>query len=375
MDAVFIGPKLRLARNFYGLSLEEVGESVAATRQYIQQIESGAKQPTEEMMLALSDALGVYPEFFFEPETSSASEELCHFRSLRTTPINIKNQALSHATILDWLVNELDDVLDFPDINLPHDTPSSLGDIDRIAEDARKVWGLGTSGPITHMVRVAENAGIIVAHFKNVSEKIDAFSMHGRRPVVIRNPYKESVCRMRFDIAHECGHLIMHQGMVTGDKRTEDEANRFASAFLLPRAAFLQEFPRAERFQWPAIFKLKLRWKVSVAAIIRRAYDLSIIDAAAYRRANVYLSKTGQSKAEKYDDRPDLIPPEEPELIYNAFETIQNQAPEMLDSIQKKLGVRRSVIENLINKKLPEKSFETYGGNVVTISSIKSNKD
>ena len=178
MNLVFIGPKLRLARNFHGLSLEQVGESVAATRQYIQQIESGAKQPAEDMRLALSDALGVYPEFFFEPETNSASEELCLFRSLPTTPLNIKSQALSHATVMDWLVNELGKILDFPPVDLPNETPSSLNDIELIAEEARKAWKPGTSGPITNMVRVAENAGIIVAYFKNISEKIDAFSMY-----------------------------------------------------------------------------------------------------------------------------------------------------------------------------------------------------
>lgn len=374
MVGTFIGHKLRLARNFHGLSLEEVGESVAATRQYIQQLESGAKQPTEEMALALSDSLGVYTSFFYEPESSFASEDQCHFRKLQTTPVNTKNQALSHATLLDWLTDELDEILDFPEIDIPNETPLSLEDIERIAEETRRAWQLGMSGPITNMVRVAENAGIIVAYFKEISEKIDAFSMHGRRPIIIRNPHKESVCRMRFDIAHECGHLVMHQGMVTGDKKTEDEANRFASAFLLPRAAFLKEFPRSNKFQWPALFKLKLRWKVSVAAIIRRAYDLNIIDAAAYRRANVYLSKTGQSKKEKYDDRPDLIPPEQPELIHHAFDAIQSQAPELLDRIQKNMGVKKSVIENLINKELPEQSFEKYGGNIVTIASAKNGK-
>ena len=141
---------------------------------------------------------------------------------------------------------------------------------------------------------------------------------------------------MRFDIAHECGHLIMHQGKITGDKETETEANRFASAFLLPRAAFISEFPRATvRFNWSAIYDMKLRWKVSVAAIIRRAFDLGIIDAAAYRRASIHLSKTGQAKKEHYDDS-ELILPEEPELLSNAITALEQEAPHMIATLSKK---------------------------------------
>ena len=39
------------------------------------------------------------------------------------------------------------------------------------------------------------------------------------------------------------------------------------------------------------------------------------------------------------------------------------------------MGVKKAVIENLINKELPEQTFEKYGDNVVTISSVQNNKD
>lgn len=61
-------------------------------------------------------------------------------------------------------------------------------------------------------------------------------------------------------LSHECAHLIMHRGIETGDKATENQANRFARAFLLPRASFIQEFPRGSSLNWKAIFALKLRW-------------------------------------------------------------------------------------------------------------------
>ena len=105
--------------------------------------------------------------------------------------------------------------------------------------------------------------------------------------------------RLRFDLAHECGHLVMHQGVETGDRETEIQAHRFASAFLLPTTAFVTEFPRrAHYLDWPGLYTLKRRWGVSVRAIVRRAYDLGMIDAAQYRTANVHLARTGQAKGE-----------------------------------------------------------------------------
>jgi Zn-dependent peptidase ImmA (M78 family)/DNA-binding XRE family transcriptional regulator len=365
-NKLFIGHKLRLVRNFFGYSFEDVGNYVSATRQYIQQIESGAKYPSEEIVNALSIVLNVLPEFFFSSENQIVSEEQCYFRKLQTTPVSIKNQALSQATFLEMLANELDGILDLPDIKIPNSSPANIAEVEEIAGRARNFWGLGSTAPIENMIRVVENAGIIVCHFKGLSEKVDAFSMSCRRPLIVRNPSKESVCRIRFDIAHECGHLIMHQGIMNGDgdKKKEDEANRFASAFLLPRVAFIQEFPRAQYFDWNAIFKLKLRWKVSASAIMRRAYDLNIIDAVAYRRANIYLSKTGQMRREKYDDRYDLIQKEEPELIYNSLKIIQTNAPELINRICSNMKIKKEILEHLLEIKLPYE-HESYGTNVI----------
>jgi len=364
-EKTFYAHKLKLARNFHGLSLEDVGQQVAASRQYIQQLESGAKPPSTGMVSALADTFGLEENFFYIPDLSLPSEEECHFRSRQAKTVTLKHQALSQAVLLEKLVEELDEMLDFPVINIPSYPVDGLSQVENIAEKVRVAWNLGTSGPITNMVRAAENAGVLVSHFEGISEKIDAFSKHGHRPIVIRNPLKESVCRMRFDIAHECGHLVMHQGQLTGDKQTETEANRFASAFLLPRAAFISEFPRGtRRFNWSALYEMKLRWKVSVAAIIRRAFDLCIIDAAAYRRANIHLSKTGQAKKEPYDDS-DLIPQEEPELLDNAIAALEQEAPYMVKNLSSRMMVKKTIIEKLIGR--PIRSDTEAHDNVVPI--------
>ncbi|MFX4717515.1 ImmA/IrrE family metallo-endopeptidase, partial [Acinetobacter baumannii] len=86
-----------------------------------------------------------------------------------------------------------------------------------------------------------------------------------------------SACRERFGIAHELGHFSLHIGVLTGDRLTETQANRFASALLLPRTTFATESRiamRGSRLNWQGLSELKLRWGVSKAAILFRGRQL-----------------------------------------------------------------------------------------------------
>ena len=127
---------------------------------------------------------------------------------------------------------------------------------------------------------------------------------------------------MRFDLAHEYGHLVLHNGITTGDTETEKQANRFASAFLLPRGAFLREFApylSGYRIKWKDLLTLKAKWKVSLQAIICRAYDLGIIDSVKYRSAFIYLNNNGYTKNEPLDDS---LAMEQPFILHKSLEML-----------------------------------------------------
>ncbi len=234
--------------------------------------------------------------------------------------------------------------IDFPD----RGRPDAAEGVERAAERARAHWGLGDDGPITNMTRVVENAGAVVVHFADISDRIDALSIARRRPVVVRATAKKAAVRLRFDVAHECAHLLLHQGVVTGDAPTEEQAHRFAGAFLIPRAAFAREFPRTRRLlDWPGMYRMKLRWLVSVRAIVRRAHDLGLVDAAQYRTANIHLVKTGQAKAERYDD---VLEGERPEVLSSAVHLLERSHPAALPAIMDELGLRPGLIERLLGQ-------------------------
>ena len=94
----------------------------------------------------------------------------------------------------------------------------------------------------------------------------------------------------------------MHRGIQTGNEDTERKADMFAGAFLMPSEAFGREF-QAIAFSWEHVFRLKKRWGVSAAAIVKRAFDLSLMGAVAYEAASKHIYREGWNKAEPDDSR------------------------------------------------------------------------
>lgn len=364
----FLGEKLRLARQFHGLSLAELGGRVEASRQFIHQLESDAKAPNRDMEKALAVALNVETSFFRIPLRNSVKVEQTHFRKLRSTPITLVHQILAHGTMCELLISYLDKCLSLPLVNFQEFQVTSDADIERAALACREYWGLETSKPIPNMTRVLENAGAIVVLFEHISDKLDALSMSRARPIVVRSTTKESLCRQRFDLAHECAHLVLHQGIQTGNKKTEDEAHRFAGAFLLPEKEFRKEFPTKPRINWRTIYSMKLKWKVSVQAIIQRAQDLELINEAQFRKARIQLQRNGQIKWEKFDDQ---MPLEQPELLRKCFEILLKNKRLFLDGIAADLQIKPLFLMNLISfldiydSTFEQESLDAWGSNII----------
>jgi Zn-dependent peptidase ImmA (M78 family)/DNA-binding XRE family transcriptional regulator len=345
----FYGNKLRLARTLKGLSQKELGDLVSTSRQFIHQLEAGIRQPAIDVLNAFCEILQVDPSFFSRPLTNDVKPEQCHFRKRRATTAALIDRVLAFSTLFEELISYLHEFLDLPPSNIPFiddiEEPYTAQFIEEAAENCRRQWKLGLSAPISNLVRVLENFGIVITQFSGVSEKVDALSINRKFPIIIRNTAKESICRLRFDLAHELGHFILHEGLETGDHLTEAEANRFASAFLLPRAAFLKEFPNllGRNIPWNFIYDFKIRWGASVKAIVYRAHSLGLLNAQQYRGANVFLNKSGQTRVEKFDDK---INPEEPELLPKAIEMMCEIGISPA-KIAKRMGVSPSLLSDL----------------------------
>lgn len=359
-ERAFVGAKLRLARSFNAMSQAELAGRLEVSGAYISQVESGAKQPSATMLDAISDVLGFEKGFFFEPLVNEFRDDECHFRKRMTTPAGVRNRMLAHGTLFARVVAYLDNELELPVPSVPEIRASTDEAIERAADQCRLQWDLGRDLPIVNMVRVLENAGVVVTNFHADAEKIDAFSRHGPRPIVVLTTDKDSASRSVFDTAHECGHLVMHTGMETGSAERESEADRFASAFLLPRAGFVREFPRSSRLDWTALFAMKRRWHVSVAAIVRRARDLRLIDGELYQRAYRYIYARGWHKGE-----PEEFDRDPPELLQEAFTALEEVTGETPRDVARALHLRAATFERVTGIQLIDVVPDAPPSNVV----------
>jgi len=142
MTNKFLGEKLRLARLLNGMTLKELGEAVTASRQFIHQLEGDTRQPAEDTLYALCEALSVQRGFFYEVLENDVKFEQCHFRKRKTTPVGLANRVCSYSSIFEILVEFLSEYIDFPPIDVPDysintDNYSNI-EIESAAETCRK---------------------------------------------------------------------------------------------------------------------------------------------------------------------------------------------------------------------------------------------
>jgi Zn-dependent peptidase ImmA (M78 family)/transcriptional regulator with XRE-family HTH domain len=371
----FSRDKLRVARQFAGIKQTDLADELGVSRQYVYQFEAGVREPNAEVISALAQVLKVEPEFFFGPLVDEFREDECHFRRRRTTPVNVRQQALAHGTMFGMVVAYLDGSLRWPRNNLPEVEYRGLDDIERVADRCRVHWGLGVDRPVDNMTRLLETSGTVVSCFAGPSEKVDAFSRGGKRNIAVLSTLKDSAVRTRYDLAHELGHLCLHSGLgppdsPEKDERRELEADRFAGAFLLPKTGFAREFPRqaiGSRIKWPDLLEFKRRWLVSLGAIIRRAFTLGVVDSLGYRRANISLRSNGWYAAEPLDDK---LPVERPEIVDLSMAEMERSFGVTSTDVAKHLRFKPQTFEKIIGAKVEPPPVTVTSGPIVTVATI-----
>jgi Zn-dependent peptidase ImmA (M78 family) len=258
--------------------------------------------------------LDVAPEFFFVEDDEFDTP--AYFRSLRSAPASELKRARHMEQLVHQITDELEDEVRLPELDLPRHRVSHTSVVDGPEQAARAVrsqWGL-PAGPIDNMVRLLERHGIVVARLATGHEKVDAFSVpFGDRPIVMMSAAKGKKDRSRFDLAHELGHLAMHQPTQRATKLAEDEANRFAAEFLMPAHDIHPLLP--SRPDWDRLGALKRTWGVSIASLLYRARELRKMDETTYVQAMKVLSARGWRRHEPVD----LGPPESPVLLSKAM--------------------------------------------------------
>jgi Zn-dependent peptidase ImmA (M78 family)/transcriptional regulator with XRE-family HTH domain len=315
--------RLAVARRLACMPRSELARHIEVTPAAVTQYERGLARPTNTVLTRISLALGMPREFFSRgldiPEVRSST---AHFRSLRTTPANRREQALAFGELALAVLDLIERYVDLPPVRLPSlhlPAQPSEADIADAACRARRELGVD-SGPVPHVVRLLEARGVLVARLptEGFDPRVDAFSSSetaSGRPLVLMSPLKDDKARSRFDASHELGHLVMHAGVEPGAAVIESQAMSFAAEFLMPRVEIEDSLPT--RVDWETFHALKRHWGVSLRALVYRAHKLGRLSDLSYRRANRQLTLWG------YPEPGPLGPPEKPSVLGAAAELLE----------------------------------------------------
>lgn len=330
-----VGEKLRIARQIRNKTITQLAKEVDVSKQAISQYESELIEPKGEILSKICNVLSFPLFFFIKPFKEEINVSNTFFRALNSTPALERNSYYEKAKLVSRIYNYLDDILILPKLNIPKflisDNVTDY-EIEKLASSLRQYWGLGED-PIFDVVSLLERNGIIVSVLKSESKKIDGFTQvynsNGKlRYCVILDDEKHSMARRNFSAAHELGHIILHsyinpEEFETDRIKIEKQANHFASSFLLPKNSFKKDL--SNPLDYELYVTLKLKWRVSIKAMIVRAKDLGLIDyyqyTSLFKKYN-YKITNSNLPGEKYEpfDNDGKISFEQPELFETALE-------------------------------------------------------
>lgn len=271
MSAAFNANLLLLARQYRGRSQADVAASAGLNQGHYSRIENGLTPdgPSQDSVERIAAALDFPPSFFFLPDGLAGLPLSVHPMNRRKTAVGERAMKQIHAELNIRLIH-LRRYLRAADIH--PELPLLSIDVDdgggpqAIAQTLRITWSI-PDGPIANLTDYCERAGILVI-WCDLEKGVDGVTMNVRDlpPCIFLNQHVPAD-RMRFSLAHELGHIIMHT--VPGDE-IENEANAFAAELLVPEKQFRRALT-GQRLSLEWLARQKAYWKASMAFLLYRA--------------------------------------------------------------------------------------------------------
>jgi Zn-dependent peptidase ImmA (M78 family)/transcriptional regulator with XRE-family HTH domain len=304
----FVAARLTEGREARGLAQTALAELTGIKSQSISHYEQGRQSPSPESLSLLCEKLEL-PERYFLNSMPAHDMRGIFFRSARPHNRIARIQAERRLSWLREIAEYLRRHVDLPPVTVP-DLPvkpqAGGSEIEGIADTCRQRLRVGF-GPLTGLLQLLENAGCVVSRgVVGGGESEPSCSLWGDgAPCVLLNG-AESPSRIRFDAAHELGHLVMHRGLdpeahvdAETHRAIENQADHFARALLLPARTFGREV-WAQTVE--VLLSMKKEWNCPVAAMIARCGEIHAFDADQVRRAQVNLARRGWKAGEPSED-------------------------------------------------------------------------
>jgi Zn-dependent peptidase ImmA (M78 family)/transcriptional regulator with XRE-family HTH domain len=290
---VFSRSRLTLARLRRGLTRRGLAEAAHMSEKTLSSYERGTTAPPDETIALFARVLRFPTTFFYRQELDIIPESGVSFRALSRTSARQRDRALAGGSLALELTSWIDARFHLPKPDIPNIRPET--DPEAAALAMRTQWSLGDN-PISNMVHLLEWRGVRVYSLAEECEEVDAFSVwRMNQPFVFLNTLKSGE-HSRFDAAHELGHLALHRHGTPSGQRAEYEANRFASAFLMPKTGIVASISKNPTLEF--LLHAKKAWGVSLVALVYRLNELDMLSPWYHRALSVEIQRLGYRKRE-----------------------------------------------------------------------------
>jgi Zn-dependent peptidase ImmA (M78 family)/DNA-binding XRE family transcriptional regulator len=327
-----------LGRQLRKITQAGLAKSISITQGHLSKIENGLIEPTDAIIIKMAEILKFPQDFFYQSDRVYGLPISIH---LHRKKASVRQQSLesidAELNIRLMHLRRLLKAIDFDgQFEMPKiDIDEYHGDVERIAELVRQTWLL-PRGPLQNLTECIEQAGCIISLCNFSTSLIDGFScsVPGLPPCIFLNQNQPSD-RMRFTLAHELGHLVMHRQILEQDM--EDHANEFASAFLMPLNDIKGDLNG--RINLPRLASLKPIWRVSIQSLVMRAFKIGVISP----NQNRYLWQQINFSKFRYQEPTELdFAPEEPKILPMLFKIYIEKLQYSTEEIAKVLNIMHS---------------------------------
>jgi Zn-dependent peptidase ImmA (M78 family)/transcriptional regulator with XRE-family HTH domain len=313
---VIYGTRVRQARLFLGATQTQFAGMIGMSQAGLSGLENETKPTiTDDAFLAIAEHTGFPPEFFERPSCGSIDD--VQFRARLTFKAADRNQAMSCANLVHETYALMREQVEVPAVGMR----PAPGDPRETAREFRALLGL-PSGPVANLTTPVERIGVALITLPVGGKKHDAFSAwqpdsRGPYPLIVTFAGTPGD-RLRWNIAHELGHLLLHRG--GSGQEIEREADVFAAELLTPMKAMAAEIPARPRLA--SLYAMKMRWGVSVQSLIRRAREAGRVTDEQYTSLFRQVSARGERISERYQ-----VPREKPRIYRKMAEVLFGESP------------------------------------------------
>lgn len=300
-----------LARESRGLSQVEFANKLSMSPANLSKIEQGMISVDDSYINDFASILNYPVSFFYQSD--EIKQSFMNYRKRQVVSPKLLTPIDAKMNVYRLHIEYLMSALQFKSAELPVLDVEKIGTPQKCAIKLRKLWDI-KEGVLGNITKLIESKGVIIDSFPFGTDRVDSRTIlsGSGQPIIFTNKTLLGD-RLRFSLAYELGHLVMHLSTTPNlDRDVNHEANLFSAELLMPETAIRPDFEGGITLS--TLSELKRKWKVSMQSLLYRADDLGYLT---YNQKRYLLTQFNQMKIRKREPEEFDVVKETPTLLKN----------------------------------------------------------